>query len=66
MSADDDTVILAETDSSLVAVCGRAGRLRGAVCVNAPRELVRLRTAIAHETPFADVAGTPAAAGTHP
>lgn len=66
MSADDDTVILAETDSSLVAVFGRGGRLRGAVCVNAPRELVRLRAAIAQDTPFAEVAGIPAAAGTHP
>jgi NADPH-dependent 2,4-dienoyl-CoA reductase/sulfur reductase-like enzyme len=55
MSPDDETAILTETESSLVAVFGRAGRLHGAVCVNAPRELVRLRQAIAQRAAFDEI-----------
>ena len=55
MAPDDDAAVLTETESSLVAVFGRAGRVHGAVCVNAPRELVRLRQAIARQATFDEI-----------
>ncbi|MFF5979464.1 NAD(P)/FAD-dependent oxidoreductase [Streptomyces olindensis] len=55
---EDDVAILTENDSTLVAVYGRRGLLSGAVCVNAPRQLVTLRRAIAARTPFLEVLGS--------
>ncbi|WP_409463624.1 NAD(P)/FAD-dependent oxidoreductase [Amycolatopsis sp. GA6-003] len=45
--ATDDLAVLTLTASSVVAVTSRDGVVRGAVCVNAPRQLARLRQAIA-------------------
>jgi NADPH-dependent 2,4-dienoyl-CoA reductase/sulfur reductase-like enzyme len=56
--AEDDVAILAENDTTLVAVYGRGGLLSGAVCVNAPRQLATLRQAVAARTPFPEVVGS--------
>jgi NADPH-dependent 2,4-dienoyl-CoA reductase/sulfur reductase-like enzyme len=52
----DDIVVETLTDESLVALFGRGGVLRGAVCVNAPRKLALYRRAINDSTAWADVA----------
>ncbi|MEU6661972.1 FAD-dependent oxidoreductase [Streptomyces sp. NPDC046821] len=62
VSAKDDVAFLRHDESSLVAVYGRHGTVRGAVCVNAPRQLASLRSAIAERADFRDItAGSPAA-----
>jgi NADPH-dependent 2,4-dienoyl-CoA reductase/sulfur reductase-like enzyme len=43
-------------DASMVALFGRDGVLRGALCVNAPRQLARYRKAIQDQVPWGDVA----------
>jgi NADPH-dependent 2,4-dienoyl-CoA reductase/sulfur reductase-like enzyme len=43
-------------DTSMVALFGRDGVLRGALCVNAPRQLARYRKAIQDQVPWGDVA----------
>ncbi|WP_326834750.1 FAD-dependent oxidoreductase [Amycolatopsis rhabdoformis] len=49
----DDTEVLLETERQLVVAYGRGGRISGAVCVNAAKQLVSLRRAIAERAPFA-------------
>ena len=51
---DDDLVIERTDDTSLVALYGRAGVLRGAVCVGSPRLLARYREAIAQRAAWED------------
>lgn len=55
-SADDDIFIESQNDKSLVALFGRAGILRGVVCINAPRKLAHYRTAIGDSEIWNDVA----------
>jgi NADPH-dependent 2,4-dienoyl-CoA reductase/sulfur reductase-like enzyme len=63
----DETQVLRQDDSSLVAVFGRNGIISGAVCVNAPREMAALRKAIADRTAYADIAdGSTPALAPHP
>ncbi|MGH3451275.1 MAG: NAD(P)/FAD-dependent oxidoreductase [Haloechinothrix sp.] len=50
----DDVIIEREDESSLVARYGRAGLLRGAVCVGSPRLLAKYRAAIAAGTRWED------------
>lgn len=56
-SPTDEVVIERSNDKSLVALFGRHGRLRGAVCVNAPRQLAAYRAAIADKTAWSDIPG---------
>jgi len=58
-SIADDIEILTENDSSLVAAFARDGRISGAVCVNAPREMATLRRAIAERTPMSEITRLP-------
>lgn len=51
-AAGDDIVLETPTPHTLVALFGRAGVLRGAVCVNAPARLIRYREAIRSRTPW--------------
>ncbi|WP_042576640.1 NAD(P)/FAD-dependent oxidoreductase [Rhodococcus sp. MEB064] len=53
--ADDEIVIESQDDTSLVALFGRAGKLRGVVCVNAPRKLAHYRSAIGDPQFWTDV-----------
>ena len=55
---DDDVVVEQQDDKTLVALFGRHGKLRGAVCVNAPRKLAKYRTALDQSAAWADVACT--------
>ncbi len=57
-SPDDDVAIEHQDDKSLVALFGRHGKLRGAVCVNAPRRLAEYRAALDQSTAWADVVCT--------
>ncbi|MFG2884607.1 NAD(P)/FAD-dependent oxidoreductase [Streptomyces sp. NPDC048297] len=57
ISPEDTVAVLRRDASSLVAAYGRDGIVRGAVCINAPRQLATLRSAIADRTPFRDIAG---------
>ncbi|GAA4889572.1 NAD(P)/FAD-dependent oxidoreductase [Streptomonospora salina] len=50
-------------DERLVALYGRDGLVRGAVCVNAPRELARYRTAIRDQVRWDDVGEAPSRIG---
>ncbi|QBI53650.1 NAD(P)/FAD-dependent oxidoreductase [Streptomonospora litoralis] len=50
-------------DDRLVALFGRDGLVRGAVCVNAPRELARYRTAIRDQVRWDDVSEKPSRIG---
>lgn len=50
----DDLIIEREDETSLVALFGRAGVLRGALCVGSPRLLARYREAIAQRTAWDD------------
>lgn len=50
--ANDDIVVQEPKPNSLVALFGRAGLLRGAVCVNAPRRLAQYREAISRRAPW--------------
>jgi NADPH-dependent 2,4-dienoyl-CoA reductase/sulfur reductase-like enzyme len=54
-SLNDDVEILRQDDASLVAAFSRGGRISGAVCVNAPREMAQLRRAIAERRTVADL-----------
>ncbi|GCD91192.1 NAD(P)/FAD-dependent oxidoreductase [Nocardioides sp. LS1] len=54
-SIADDVDILRDEDARLVAAFSRGGRIRGAVCVNAPREMAQLRRAIAERTRVSDL-----------
>jgi NADPH-dependent 2,4-dienoyl-CoA reductase/sulfur reductase-like enzyme len=54
-SLGDDVHILREEEGRLVAAFSRGGRISGAVCVNAPRELAQLRRAIAERAPIVEL-----------
>jgi NADPH-dependent 2,4-dienoyl-CoA reductase/sulfur reductase-like enzyme len=54
----DDIVIETQNDKSLVALFGRGGILRGAVCVNAPRKLAQYRSAIGQSDAWMDAQRT--------
>jgi NADPH-dependent 2,4-dienoyl-CoA reductase/sulfur reductase-like enzyme len=45
-------------ESSLVAIYGRGGMLRGAVCVNSPRALLACRRAVVQRMPWSDAVST--------
>ena len=51
---EDEVVIEQQDDKSLVALFGRHGKLRGAVCVNAPRKLAKYRAALDQSAEWAD------------
>lgn len=53
----DDIVFEEPKPNALVALFGRHGVLRGAVCVNAPRRLQQYREAISNRTSWHDVVG---------
>lgn len=55
--AGDDIVIQEPKADSLVALYGRNGILRGAVCVRTPRRLAEYREAIRNRTPWQEVVG---------
>ncbi|MDT0276352.1 NAD(P)/FAD-dependent oxidoreductase [Blastococcus goldschmidtiae] len=55
--AADDLVIEEPKPDALVALYGRNGVLRGAVCVRTPRRLAEYREAIRNRTPWEEVAG---------
>ncbi|MGO1510023.1 MAG: NAD(P)/FAD-dependent oxidoreductase [Actinomycetaceae bacterium] len=59
-TAATDVVVEEATDTRLTALYGRDGLVRGAVCVNMPRQLVKYRGAIRDQAPWADVVGVPA------
>lgn len=52
-SPDDDLAIEHDSDDALVAVFGRDGVVRGALCVNRPRHLAHYRRLIATRAPWA-------------
>ncbi|MEW1723257.1 FAD-dependent oxidoreductase [Streptomyces sp. NPDC093109] len=58
VSPEDDIAVLRRDEKSLVAAYGRDGTIRGAVCVNAPRQLATLRAAIAERADFREITGT--------
>ncbi|NBE50018.1 NAD(P)/FAD-dependent oxidoreductase [Streptomyces boluensis] len=54
-----DTMHVEQTgDTSMVALFGRDGVIRGALCVNAPRLLARYQKAIVEQVAWGDVTGT--------
>jgi NADPH-dependent 2,4-dienoyl-CoA reductase/sulfur reductase-like enzyme len=55
--ATDDIVLEEPKPNALVALFGRAGVLRGAVCVGTPRRLAEYREAIRNRTPWEEAAG---------
>lgn len=55
--AADDIVVEEPKPDALVALYGRNGVLRGAVCVRTPRRLAEYREAIRNRTPWEEVAG---------
>ena len=55
---DDDVVVEQQDEKSLVALFGRHGKLRGAVCVNSPRKLAKYRAALDQSATWADVVCT--------
>jgi NADPH-dependent 2,4-dienoyl-CoA reductase/sulfur reductase-like enzyme len=55
-SGADQAEVQRLDDSSLAIVYGRQGAVRGALCVNAPRDLARYRRAVADQVAWADVA----------
>ncbi|MEH0553976.1 NAD(P)/FAD-dependent oxidoreductase [Streptomyces sp. B21-101] len=55
-NAAEDVHIERSDDASLVALFGRDGVIRGALCVNAPRQLALYRKAILDRVPWGDVA----------
>jgi NADPH-dependent 2,4-dienoyl-CoA reductase/sulfur reductase-like enzyme len=63
-ASEDDIVLEEPKANSLVALFGRNGVLRGAVCVNAPRRLAQYRVAIANRVPW-DEAVHDLSASTH-
>lgn len=54
---DDDIAVAEPKPNALVALYGRGGVLRGALCVGTPRRLAQYRTAISNQTPWEEVAG---------
>lgn len=56
-TAADDIVVDEPKAGALVALFGKAGVLRGAVCVGTPRRLAEYREAISNRTPWAEAAG---------
>ncbi|MER5184110.1 FAD-dependent oxidoreductase [Streptomyces sp. NPDC002896] len=58
ISPDDTIAVLRRDENSLVAAYGRDGTIRGAVCVNAPRQLATLRNAIAQRADFREITGS--------
>ncbi|MGC5626937.1 NAD(P)/FAD-dependent oxidoreductase [Georgenia sp. Z1344] len=54
--AATDVVVEDATDTRLTALYGRDGVIRGAVAVNAPRQLVKYRTAIRDQVPWQEIA----------
>jgi NADPH-dependent 2,4-dienoyl-CoA reductase/sulfur reductase-like enzyme len=67
--SEDDIVVAEPKENSLVALFGRNGVLRGAVCVNASRRLAQYRMAISNRTPWdeavSDLAGSSPTATSH-
>lgn len=64
--AADSLLIETMTDNKLVALYGRDGFIRGAVCVNAPRQLAKYRNAIRDRVAWEEIlAGQTAVAPTH-
>lgn len=61
-TAATDVLVEEATDTRLTAVYGRDGVVRGAVCVNAPRQLVKYRSAIRDQVAWRDIAGAAATA----
>jgi NADPH-dependent 2,4-dienoyl-CoA reductase/sulfur reductase-like enzyme len=57
-AATDDVAIGRPKDGSLIALFGRDGVLRGAVCINAARQLATYRTAIHERVPWHDAVST--------
>ena len=57
VDAADDVLIERESDDRLVALFGRDGLVRGAACINAPRQLALYRKAILDQVPWSEVAG---------
>lgn len=57
-TAATDVYVEEASETRLSAVYGRDGVVCGAVCINAPRELVKYRTAIHDHVDWRDVAGT--------
>lgn len=53
--AASQVLLLQVEDSRLVALYGRDGMVRGALCVNAPRQLATYRAAIADQVPWGDL-----------
>lgn len=58
ISPQDTIAVLRREENSLVAAYGRDGTIRGAVCVNAPRQLATLRNAIAQRANFREITGS--------
>ncbi|MER6414335.1 oxidoreductase C-terminal domain-containing protein [Streptomyces humidus] len=58
ISPDGTIAVLRHEENSLVAAYGRDGVIRGAVCVDAPRQLATLRNAIAQRADFREIAGS--------
>lgn len=54
-NAASDVRVVESTDQRLVAVFGRDDKIRGALCVNAPRQLALYRRAIENQVSWADV-----------
>ncbi|MGC5021431.1 NAD(P)/FAD-dependent oxidoreductase [Micromonospora sp. DT47] len=54
-NAASDVRVVESSDRRLVALFGRDGKIRGALCVNAPRQLARYRKAIEDQVPWGDV-----------
>ncbi|MBB4931150.1 NADPH-dependent 2,4-dienoyl-CoA reductase/sulfur reductase-like enzyme [Lipingzhangella halophila] len=62
-SAATEVAVKELNDDRLVALYGRDGLVRGAVCVNVPRELARYRTAIRDQVLWDDIAQAQSAIG---
>jgi NADPH-dependent 2,4-dienoyl-CoA reductase/sulfur reductase-like enzyme len=61
-TAATEIVVEEASEDRLIAVYGRDGLVRGAVCVNAPRQLAKYRGAIRDQVPWADAVGAAAPA----
>lgn len=57
LDADQELAVIERSETKLVIALGNGSGVTGAVCVNAPKELVRLRRAIDTQTPWSDVVG---------
>ncbi|WP_459981399.1 NAD(P)/FAD-dependent oxidoreductase [Nocardioides sp. AN3] len=56
VTGDDVIHVTQPSESSLVALFGRGDRLRGALCINSPRQLALSKRDILNGVPFADAA----------